>query len=212
MVAFFVPPLLGTFPTRLHPVGPTSVFTGDPTTLTGVDFGPAEAKRVWLGVSWSASNNRTLNDVEINGVAATRAGRAIDVAAGSNVEIYHAETAAASGPVALNWSGSINAGICYVFYSDVSLTSTNAGQFSDISSGTDLSATVDKFSRGYLLAGARWGSNRTISWTGADAVPSFSDFESFAILAKTGSGPTLTVGGTLSSATSLRRLVVVAVK
>lgn len=193
-------------------VGTTPLFTTDPANVVDVNVGPNFVKRVHFGVSWSAGTNRTLDTVLFGGNACSRQTRAIGSSAGSNMEWWSIETAATSGDLALDWSGSITGGIAAIFWSPRTGAITNTPViFSDVASGTVLTTTIDTYAGGYLLAGVRFEAPETTTWTGA-MVAFDSAYQSFAWLPVTAAQTGRTITATLSGTASFRRMAVLAVQ
>ena len=188
--------------------------SGSSPVVPTITFGPAFRKRALLGVSWSAGTNRELNAVTADGQACARLGRAINIAAGSNFEWWSVDAlAAATGLVALTFSGSVDAGDVLPYWTDpLASPVVNVGQFSDVASGTDLSTTLDTFSGGLLLAGMRAGSSQTIAWTGANAVTTGSAFQHVARQRETIKETAKSVAATLGGAAASRRMCVLAIQ
>lgn len=218
MVAFLVPPAFIRPRTRAFFVGQAGTFSGDPSTITSASLGPAISKTAWAAISWSSNDNKTLDTVTIAGQSAIRAGRAINSAAVSNVEVWYANTSSATGNIVMDWSGGPVAGRVVTYYSDTNFATINVGQFSNVNVGTSFSTTVDTLDTGFIIAAARWdnaSTGRTFTWSGATVVSSDNNGafgESFAMVDFANVETARAVGGTLSNANDFRRLVAVAVR
>lgn len=194
-------------------MGITPAFSTDPSTIAAVNVGPTFLKRVHFGISWSASNNRTLDSVTFAGSPCARDVRAFEGIATGNLEWWSIETALESGDLGMDWSGGINGGVAAVFWAPrTGALTKSTGAFADIGSGSAISATCNTYAGGYLLAGARWGAARTTTWTGADEVYDAGNVESFALLPASVAETARPITATLSSAASLRLMALLAVR
>lgn len=196
-------------------MGVSGIGSTDPATVAGLAVGPAVGKRVHFGISWAASGGRTLDAVTFGGAPCSRQTRANSASVSSNFEWWSIETALGVGDLGLDWSGSILGGLVGVFWAPRtgSITTASGTTFSEGSSGTTLSSTVDTFDGGYLLAGGRWGTNpRSAAWAGATEVFDIGNAETFAWLPLTSAQTGRAITITLDGAADLRRMAVLAVR